>query len=148
IKEGTATYLTGEKIVIATGAEPVDLPINGKENLITSDEFLELETMTRKIIIIGGGDDSYELTHVIDRVGCEVHILQRSDSVLKQFDADLAQSHLQESENMGVHVHLNAPATEINKSDNAYTVTTKQNHNVVTFTGDLVVHGAGRTPNI
>lgn len=148
IKVGTATYLTGEKIVIATGAEPVDLPINGKEHLITSDEFLELENLPRKIIFIGGGYVSFELAHVAARVGCEVHILQRSDSVLKQFDADLAQSLLQESENMGVHVHLNAPATEINKSDNAYTVTTKQNHNVVTFTGDLVVHGAGRTPNI
>lgn len=148
VKVGNATYLTGDKIVIATGAEPVDLPINGKEHLITSDEFLELENLPRKIIFIGGGYVSFELAHVAARAGCEVHILQRSDSVLKQFDADLVQSLLKESENMGVHVHLNAPAAEIDKSDNAYTVTTKQNHHVVTFTGDLIVHGAGRTPNV
>lgn len=148
LKVGTATYLTGDKIVIATGAKPADLPIEGAEHLITSDDFLELETLPQKIVFIGGGYVSFELAHIAARAGCEVHILQRGARVLKSFDGDLVQSLLKKSEEMGVHVHLNAPAEAIVKSDNEYTITTNQNDNVVTFTGDLVVHGAGRVPNV
>lgn len=148
LKVGTATYLTGDKIVIATGAEPAELPIDGAEHLITSDDFLELENLPQKIVFIGGGYVSFELAHIAARAGSEVHILQRGARVLKSFDEDLVQSLLKRSEQIGVHVHLNAPVEAIAKSDNEYTITTNQNNNVVTFTGDLVVHGAGRIPNV
>lgn len=140
--------ITGDKIVVATGAKPVELPINGKEHLIDSDDFLELEHLPERIIFVGGGYISFEFAHIAARAGSEVHIVQRGERALKQFDADLVQILIRKSEKMGVYVHLNTAVESIEKTDDRYNVTAKQNEKEVTFTGGLVVHGAGREPNI
>jgi glutathione reductase (NADPH) len=47
--------LEGRYVVIATGQVPADLQIPGAEHLTTSDQFLELSELPRKILFIGGG---------------------------------------------------------------------------------------------
>jgi len=47
--------LEGRHVVIATGAKPRKLNIAGEEYVTTSDQFLELEFLPRRIIFIGGG---------------------------------------------------------------------------------------------
>src|ERR1700674_1920638 len=48
--------LEGRYVVIAAGAVPADLEIPGAEHLTTSDQFLELNELPRRILFIGGGD--------------------------------------------------------------------------------------------
>ena len=62
---GTASFLNGEMLrvngkkiqsrffILATGAEPVKLDIDGREHVITSDEFLELSVLPPSIVFIG-----------------------------------------------------------------------------------------------
>src|ERR1700720_2154650 len=47
--------LEGRYVVIATGEVPADLEIPGAEHLTTSDQFLELNELPRRILFIGGG---------------------------------------------------------------------------------------------
>ena len=50
--------LEGRFILIAVGAAPMRLGIPGEEQVITSTEFLELEQLLKKIVLLGGGTRS------------------------------------------------------------------------------------------
>ncbi|MCZ6560488.1 MAG: FAD-dependent oxidoreductase, partial [Gammaproteobacteria bacterium] len=64
-------------IVIAAGAEPARLPIDGVEHLTCSDQFLELEQLPRRIVFVGGGFIGFEFAHIAARAGADVTILNR-----------------------------------------------------------------------
>ena len=55
--------------VLATGAKPMQLPIEGKEHVITSDDFLVLDALPPSICFIGGGFISFEFAHFAARLG-------------------------------------------------------------------------------
>src|SRR5882672_3217907 len=50
-------------IVIAAGARPVDLVIEGHKYLITSDQFLDLPSLPPSLTFVGGGYISFEFAH-------------------------------------------------------------------------------------
>ncbi|WP_100011237.1 dihydrolipoyl dehydrogenase family protein [Lentibacillus sediminis] len=140
--------LRGEKIVIATGANPVSLPIEGEEYLTYSDEFMELDELPKRVIFVGGGYISFEFAHIAARAGSEVHIIQRGNQPLKAFDEDLVNQLVEKSEQVGIHVHLNSSVKEIEKDAGSYKVTADRNDEEVSWNGDLVVHGGGRAPEL
>lgn len=136
--------LAGEKIVIATGAVPASLPIEGAEHLTISDEFLDLKELPKHIVFVGGGYISFEFAHIAARAGSEVHIVHRSERPLKGFDQDLVNVLLEKSSEIGIHVHLNTSVNAIDKNGEGYTVKSDE----ATWETDMVVHGAGRVPAI
>lgn len=71
-----------EHIVIATGSQTARLDFRGAEFTITSDEFLKLDQMPRRIVFIGGGYIAMEFVHVAHAARAEVSVLQRDDRVL------------------------------------------------------------------
>src|SRR5712692_2905841 len=75
-------FLDARHIVIATGAAPRRLNIPGEEFLATSDHFLELESLPKRIVFIGGGYISMEFAHVALRAGAKVTVLHRGQRLL------------------------------------------------------------------
>jgi glutathione reductase (NADPH) len=168
--------LRGKHILIATGSKPMNLNITGSESIITSDQFLELgyDNLPDRIVFIGGGYISFEFAHIAARSGSNVTILHRGKQPLEHFDPDLVDRLVQRSRDIGIDVRLEAAVKSINKSSLSSTTTTTSNHNdrstlVVRYSSsdtskvnnrnnhetallrieaDLVVHGAGREPNI
>ena len=57
--------------IIAAGAKPVDLQLEGKEFLVTCDDLLELGKLPPRIAFIGGGFISFEFAHFGARLGSE-----------------------------------------------------------------------------
>ncbi|MGD9302370.1 MAG: FAD-dependent oxidoreductase, partial [Desulfobacterales bacterium] len=55
--------------ILAVGARPMQLPIEGNEHVITSNDFLDLETLPPSICFIGGGFISFEFAHFAARLG-------------------------------------------------------------------------------
>ena len=72
-----AAVLHFSNCVIATGAKPADLGISGQGLAITSDDFLELETLPERIVFVGGGYIAFEFAHVAARAGASVTIAHR-----------------------------------------------------------------------
>ncbi|WP_042224340.1 dihydrolipoyl dehydrogenase family protein [Oceanobacillus manasiensis] len=147
IKVGEKT-LDAEKIVIATGAKPAPLPIDGAEHLAYSEDFLELDQLPNRVIFVGGGYISFEFAHIAARAGSEVHIIQRGGQTLKAFDPDMVDLLQKKSKEIGIFIHLNSSVKEIQQNGTEYVVKAKQDDNEVSFHGDLVVHGGGRVPQI
>ncbi|MFO7867423.1 MAG: NAD(P)/FAD-dependent oxidoreductase [Candidatus Aminicenantes bacterium] len=137
--------ITAEYFVVAAGAKPRPLPIPGKEHVITSEQFLELDSLPDSIVFIGGGLISFEFGHVAARAGADVTILHRDQQPLKQFDSDLVAMLIKASEDIGIDVKVNKPVTRVEKKKNGFRVKAGENE---AFEADLVVHGAGRVPNI
>ena len=61
--------LEARHILIATGATPATLGISGEEHLITNEEFLALETLPERIVMVGGGYIAAEFSHIAARAG-------------------------------------------------------------------------------
>jgi glutathione reductase (NADPH) len=159
------TVLKGKKILVATGAKPMQLNIPGSANIITtSDKFLEFgeDHLPNRIVFVGGGYISFEFAHIAARAGAKVTILHRGKHPLEHFDPDLVNMLVQRSRDIGIDILLQSTVEKIDKSsdDSSYVlqysnrsiVSDNNNHNQNKATSridcDMVVHGAGRIPNV
>ncbi|MCI0390912.1 MAG: NAD(P)/FAD-dependent oxidoreductase [Acidobacteria bacterium] len=140
--------LTGRHVVIATGARPATLNIPGEEHLTTSEQFLELEKLPERIVFVGGGYISFEFAHVAARAGAQVRILHRGSRPLEGFDPDLVDQLVKATEDIRVDVRLNTTVGAIENSSDHLLVHASAESVEQTFEADLVVHGAGRVPEI
>lgn len=143
--EVNGEQLEAKKLHIAVGAKPAKLPIEGFDNLITSDDFLELDELPMRVLFVGGGYVSFEFAHIANRFGSDVTILHSDERPLPMFDPDIIQTLIEASIDVGIKLELNAGVQKIEKQDGGFIVTTV---NGKTFEADLVVHGAGRPPAI
>ncbi|MEQ9619838.1 MAG: NAD(P)/FAD-dependent oxidoreductase [Deltaproteobacteria bacterium] len=139
--------LTGRYVLIASGAKPAGLNIPGEGLLTTSDEFLKLDALPENIVFIGGGYISFEFAHIAVRAGAKVKILHRSDRPLAGFDPDLVNRLVEASRQLGVDIELNTAAEAVEKKGERLVVHTSGNSKGI-FNADMVVHGAGRVPEI
>jgi len=140
--------LSARFIILATGATPMTLPIHGIEHAIDSSAFLELDDLPKRIIFIGGGFISFEFAHFAVRLGLpDTHctILEAGPRPLGPFDAQMVGLLSDASADEGIDIHCEVAITGIQKTDKGFMVST-QNGN--SFEADLVVHGAGRVPDI
>ena len=134
-------------IILATGARPMELPFEGNELLVTSDDFLGLKRMPRRIVFVGGGFIAFEFAHFVARLAPNVRIdiLEVTDRPLNPFDTEMVDLLVAASEEEGIRVHTGIHITSIQKKTNEYIIRTDPRR---IFKADLVVHGAGRIPNV
>ncbi|TWT74078.1 dihydrolipoyl dehydrogenase family protein [Allorhodopirellula solitaria] len=141
--------LEAERIFVGVGAHPRPLEIPGGKRAILSDEFFELSRLPRRVVFIGGGYISMEFACVAARSGAEVTVLQRPSQVLPPFDPDLVDQLVEYSRERGVKVVTGANVTAIDgvggQEMNVMYETTGAVHSAA---AELVVHGAGRIPNL
>ncbi|HET7370692.1 MAG TPA: NAD(P)/FAD-dependent oxidoreductase [Gammaproteobacteria bacterium] len=135
-----------DRIALANGSRPMPLPIDGEEHLIHSDQFMELETLPRRLVFAGGGYITFEFAHMAARAGAEVTILERSERPLGPFDADLVGQLVERSRAAGIDVRMKAEVNRIERSGDSFAVTATIDDKTETFDADGVVHGAGRVP--
>ncbi len=137
------------KIVIATGARPAPLPIEGLNLLKTSTDFLELEHLPPRIIFIGGGFISFEFAHVAARAGArEITIVEAMPRPLAPFEAPLVDELVRATERLGIHVRTGTPATRIYLENGIYRVDIQTPTGPQALEAELAVHSAGRIPDI
>jgi glutathione reductase (NADPH) len=141
-------HITFRYGVIATGAKPVTLSIEGEEHIATSSDFLDLERLPPRIIFIGGGFVSFEFAHFAARLGGKpgaVHILEAGSRPLKPFDSDMVEQLVEASRAEGIEIHTEVNISGIRKVDSGYQVLFQSGDKLE---ADLVVNGAGRMPDI
>jgi len=140
--------LEGRYVVIAAGQRPAALKIPGSEYLTTSDQFMELDELPKRILFVGGGYIAFEFAHVAAYVGSQVTIVHRGARPLSHFDPDLVDQIVQRTRELGVEVHLQTQAEAIERSSGQLTVRTLTFGQERTFEADMVVHSAGREPEL
>ncbi len=76
--------VTAENIIIATGSEPAMIPAFhiDRENIITSDEALNLQEMPKELIIVGAGALGLEFADIFSAFGSKVTIVEMMPHVV------------------------------------------------------------------
>jgi pyruvate/2-oxoglutarate dehydrogenase complex dihydrolipoamide dehydrogenase (E3) component/uncharacterized membrane protein YdjX (TVP38/TMEM64 family) len=94
--DGTTQRLTTRSIVIAAGAAPLVPPLPGltESNHLTSDTlwdaFSALDTVPKRIIVLGGGPIGCELAQALARLGAQVSQVEMGPRVVPREDDDVA----------------------------------------------------------
>jgi glutathione reductase (NADPH) len=140
--------LEGRYVVIAAGQRPADLKIPGEKHLTTSDQFLELDELPKRILFIGGGYIAFEFAHVAARAGSQVAIVHRGARPLPRFDPYLVDALVERTRELGVDIQLGSEAEGIEKGSGHLIVRTSTSGQKRTLEADMVVHAAGRVPEI
>jgi glutathione reductase (NADPH) len=157
---GTAVFETENRLVIddvtyesrhfliATGARPRPMDFPGDEHLIDSTDFLELEALPRRVLFVGGGFISFEFAHIAARAGARPVIIDRGLRPLKGFDPDLVDLLIARGTEVGIEMRPNTTITAIRPAGSAYRVTIETSGTPGEIETDLIVHGAGRIPQL
>jgi glutathione reductase (NADPH) len=140
--------ITGGHVVIAGGARHAALGIPGEQDLTTSTAFLELDQLPPRVAFVGGGYIAFEFAHIAARAGADVTILDRGERPLEAFDPDLVGRLVQITRELGVTVHLGTEVTAIDERDGALVVHARCGDQDQQLEADLVVHAAGRVPEV
>lgn len=147
--EVSGRKLEADRIFIGCGARPVPLNIEGSEYVTLSDQFMELDSIPEHVTFIGGGYISMEFAHVIARYGSKVTIIDRNQRPLKQFEPELVAMLTSHSSSIGIHIITQAAVTSVRKDNSDFLeVEFEKNGEQQKIKTGLVVHGAGRKPNL
>jgi|SRR5579859_519968 len=140
--------LRGRQVLIATGARPAALDSPGAGHLITSDAFMELDRLPERIVMVGGGYIAAEFSHLAARAGARVIVLQRAARMLPAFDAEVVSWLMEKFAEIGVDVRTQNVVTAVERSRDEYHVHVQTPQGAAVVTADLVVHAAGRVPDL
>ncbi|VDG26049.1 dihydrolipoyl dehydrogenase family protein [Lactiplantibacillus mudanjiangensis] len=137
--------VSGTDYVIATGQRPTILPVEGQEYFKTSTDFLDLDTMPKRVTFVGGGYVGFELATIARAAGAEVHLIHHNDRPLKAFDTEHVQALMGQLTEQGITFDLNVDLQRITKQPDGLHLTAADGFDLTT---DLVICSAGRQPNV
>jgi len=136
--------LTTENILIAVGGWPNLPSIPGIEHAITSNEALELPTLPKKVVIVGGGYIAVEFAGIFSGFGSSVTEIIRGEEVLRGFDNDIRKSLSEEMRKRDIKILAKTEVTEIKKSGQNLLVTLNSGSVMET---DCIMYATGRAAN-
>lgn len=96
LSEGGVQRLTTRSIVIAAGAQPFVPPLPGIEDVgyVTSDtlweEFSQLESPPKRVVVLGGGPIGSELAQALARLGSQVSQVEMGSRILAREDEEVS----------------------------------------------------------
>jgi len=140
--------VTAERILVATGGRPTVPDVPGREHVITSNDAFFLDTLPKRIVIVGGGYIAVEFAGIFHGLGSRVTQLYRGPLFLRGFDDDLRECLAEEMIKKGIDLRFNSVVEDISREDGEsgprYLVDLADRE---TIEADLVMYATGRHPN-
>lgn len=162
IVEGSASFIdkntvlvngntySAKNIVIATGSSPIRNLFEGSnlKGVLTSEELLDLETLPKKLVIIGGGVIGIEMATIFNSFGVSVDVIEMCDRILPLIDSDISkrlQSYLKAE---GIGIHTKSSLQKIEESDGLLKATFIEKGKETSIDCDNVLVSVGRAINV
>ncbi|WP_370932047.1 glutathione-disulfide reductase [Bartonella sp. DGB1] len=138
--------ITADKILIATGSTPLtNLPIEGLEHGLTTNELFNLPELPKSIVIAGGGYTAVEFANIFHGLGVNVTLVHWKDYILSSFDMDLREGLQSAMKEKNIKFATGVTITKIDKIDSQYKVILSDGKEIKT---DIVVLALGRHPYV
>ncbi len=141
--------VTASQILIATGSVPVGLPNIPFDNnfVISSTEALKLESIPKRLAVIGAGAIGLEMGSVWSRLGADVQVIEYSNQILPGMDKEMAGQLQRVLSRQGMKFELNTGAKSVLIEDNVVELELEANGESKYFECDKVLVAVGRRPN-
>ncbi|MBD3730192.1 MAG: dihydrolipoyl dehydrogenase [Sphingomonadales bacterium] len=152
VKVGDET-ITAKEVVIATGSSVTPLPgveiDNDKGIVVDSTGALELKSVPKKMVVIGGGVIGLELGSVWRRLGAEVIVVEFLDQLLPGMDLDIRKEAAKIFKKQGMELKLSTKVTGCTVKGKKATLTLEPaaGGDAETLEADCVLVSIGRRPN-
>ena len=141
---------TADRILIATGSEPVSLPgiEIDEDKIVSSTGALQLKSVPKKLILIGAGYIGLEMGTVWSRLGAEVEVVEYLPRILPGMDSEVASKFKTILEKQGLNFRLGTAvkSAKANKSGVVVDIATNDGEGEK-LTADIVLVAVGRRPN-
>ena len=143
--EGYDEEISGDQIVIATGARPNIPPVVTDSGVPyeTSDTIMRIEKLPRSLVIAGAGYIALEFAHVFSSLGVEVTMLARGKRVLRHADDDVSRVLTHAATDQWA-LERDAVMESIEQRDGTIRVTLRGGRVVE---GEMLLVATGRIPN-
>jgi len=142
--EVDGTVYKGRNIVLASGSYPRTLPgleIGGR--VITSDEGLQLDTVPKSAIVLGGGVIGVEFASVWKSFGADVTIIEALPNLVPNEDVALSKALERAFRKRKINFATGTRFSGVEQNDDGVVVTTEDGK---TFEAEVLLVAVGRGP--
>ena len=151
ISNNEKTTYTAQNFIIATGSEVVSLPnvIIDEKIIVSSTGALSLNTVPKKMVVIGAGVIGLELGSVWLRLGAEVEVIEYLNTTTPTLDAEISKQFQRILEKQGMKFRLATKVQEVEIVANNQAVVTVQavdSNETQKIFADVVLVAVGRKP--
>jgi mercuric reductase len=139
----------GERFIIATGASPNIIPIDGidKVDYLTNAEALELEEPPESMIILGGRALALEFAQLFSHFGTQVILLQRSSRIIPNEEPEISEALKTYLELEGVEIHTGVDVKNVGKIGGQIFLRAEIRGVESQFKAEKLLMATGRKPN-
>ncbi len=142
--------IDAHKIILATGGRPRSFPgmnLDGKQ-IISYREAMTLESVPKKMIIIGSGAIGVEFAYFYNEYGTEVHIVEMMNRLVPVEDGDVSKELTRNFKKAGIKIYTEAKVSKIKSLKTGVKVSLEQKGKEETLEGDIALVAVGVTGNI
>jgi dihydrolipoamide dehydrogenase len=142
------TRHTAGHVVVATGSDPILPPISGLrelEGMWGTREATSMESVPRRLLVLGGGSAGVELAQVVRRLGSEAVIVEGADRVLPREPAPLGEALGEALRRDGVELILGTHASAARREAADYVLRFDDGREL---RGDRLLVATGRRPRV
>ncbi len=116
-RDGTDVTVQADAIVIATGSSWPNLPlfpVDGK-HIITSKEALDLGSVPKSLLIVGGGVEGCEFASLYSGLGTKVTVVEMMPQILPLEDEEIAAFMARELKKRGVELYTGTTVEKVER---------------------------------
>ncbi|MEQ8427902.1 MAG: dihydrolipoyl dehydrogenase [Gammaproteobacteria bacterium] len=145
--DGNKEIVKAEKIVIATGSVPAQIPgATIEKSIVDNEGALDFEAVPGDLGIIGAGVIGLELGSVWRRLGANVTILEMVADFLPAVDREIAKEALKIFKSQGLDIKLGTKVTDIENDDDYVSVTYEDQSGEDELEFEKLIVAVGRKP--
>lgn len=148
------TRITARQVILATGSEPAELPGMAFDGnlVLSSTHALALQSVPKRLGIVGGGIIGLEMASLWARLGSQVTVFELTDQILPGWEPRIAGQLKKQLEGLGIRFHLGTKARILKKNKKTIQVALEPREPAAgSLAGDASPArdnaGAGRTGN-
>ncbi|OGW66371.1 MAG: dihydrolipoyl dehydrogenase [Nitrospirae bacterium RIFCSPLOWO2_02_FULL_62_14] len=126
-RDGTEATVQADAIVIATGSSWPNLPlfpVDGKQ-IITSKEALDLSSIPKSLLIVGGGVEGCEFASLYSGLGTKVTVVEMMPQVLPLEDEEITAFMARELKKRGVELCVGTTVEKVERQPGLVRATLK-----------------------
>ena len=144
----TRTIKARKGVILAMGSRPTEIgafPVDG-ERIITSDHILELETLPKKLVVLGAGAVGTEFASIFARFGVETVLVEMLPRILPIEDEDCSKELERALKKDGIKVRAGTKLTKAEVVDDGVALTLDKDGETEDLKTDVLLVAVGRSP--